>query len=119
MDFPGDGVSLLVIPRLPFPYPNAVKENERERYPSLQEYTQSVALPEMQIKLRQGFGRAIRTETDTCVIAILDERAARRGRYYNAMRNALPDMKVTSSLRAVERFIREKKPKAYFEEGRV
>lgn len=119
MDFPGDGVSLLVIPRLPFPYPNAVKENERERHSSLQEFIQSVALPEMQIKLRQGFGRAIRTETDTCVIAILDERAARRGRYYNAMRNALPDMKVTSSLRAVERFIREKKPKAYFEEGRV
>ena len=74
-------MSLLVIPRLPFPYPNAVKENERERYSSLQEFIQSVALPEMQIKLRQGFGRAIRTETDTCVIAILDERAARGGRY--------------------------------------
>ena len=119
MDFPGDGVSLLVIPRLPFPYPNAVKENERERYSSLQEFIQSVALPEMQIKLRQGFGRAIRTETDTCVIAILDERAARGGRYYNAMRNALPDMKITSSLRTVERFIREKKPKTYFEEGMI
>ncbi|MBS6641353.1 MAG: ATP-dependent DNA helicase [Clostridiaceae bacterium] len=119
MDFPGDGVSLLVIPRLPFPYPNAVKENERERYSSLQEFIRSVALPEMQIKLRQGFGRAIRTETDTCVIAILDERAAHGGRYYNAMRNALPDMKITSSLRTVERFIREKKPKAYFEEGMI
>ena len=119
MDFPGDGVSLLVIPRLPFPYPNAVKDNERKRYPSLRAFIRAVAQPEMQIKLRQGFGRAIRTETDTCVIAILDERAASGRRYYRAVRDALPDMKITSSLRAVEQFIREKKTKKYFEEGRA
>ena len=32
-------------------------------------------IPEMQKKLRQGLGRAIRTEQDSCVVAILDERA--------------------------------------------
>jgi len=73
-DFPGDCVSLLVIPRLPFAYPDALKEKEREEYASLRQFIQNVAVPEMQIKLRQGFGRAIRTESDTCVIAILDER---------------------------------------------
>ena len=76
-DFPGDCVSLLIIPRLPFAYPDARKERELEKYPSLHAFIREVAVPEMQIKLRQGFGRAIRTESDTCVIAILDERACR------------------------------------------
>ena len=114
-DFPGDCVSLLVIPRLPFAYPDALKEKERENYPSLRQFIQNVAVPEMQIKLRQGFGRAIRTETDTCVIAILDERARHGRRYYAAMRDALPDMRTTSSLRAVTKFLRELKPESYFE----
>ncbi len=74
---PGDCVSLLIIPRLPFAYPDARKERELEKYPSLHAFIREVAVPEMQIKLRQGFGRAIRTESDTCVIAILDERACR------------------------------------------
>ena len=114
-DFPGDCVSLLVIPRLPFAYPDALKEKEREEYASLRQFIQNVAVPEMQIKLRQGFGRAIRTESDTCVIAILDERASHGRRYYAAMREALPDMRTTSSLRAVTKFLRELKPESYFE----
>ena len=114
-DFPGDCVSLLVIPRLPFAYPDALKEKERENYPSLRQFIQNVAVPEMQIKLRQGFGRAIRTEADTCVIAILDERASHGRRYYAAMRDALPDMRTTSSLRAVTKFLRELKSESYFE----
>lgn len=114
-DFPGDCVSLLVIPRLPFAYPDALKEKEREEYASLRQFIQNVAVPEMQIKLRQGFGRAIRTETDTCVIAILDERAGHGRRYHAAMRDALPDMRTTSSLRAVTKFLRERKPESYFE----
>ena len=114
-DFPGDCVSLLVIPRLPFAYPDALKEKEREEYASLRQFIQNVAVPEMQIKLRQGFGRAIRTESDTCVIAILDERAGHGRRYYTAMRDALPDMRTTGSLRAITKFLRERKPESYFE----
>ena len=114
-DFPGDCVSLLVIPRLPFAYPDALKEKEREEYRSLREFIQSVAVPEMQIKLRQGFGRAIRTESDTCVVAILDERAGRGRRYNKAVREALPEMRVTGSLQAVTKFLREKKSEEYFE----
>lgn len=45
-------------------------------YPTLQDYIKMVVIPDMQVKLRQGFGRAIRTETDTCVVSILDYRAA-------------------------------------------
>ena len=114
-DFPGDCVSLLVIPRLPFAYPDALKEKEREAYASLRRFIQNVAVPEMQIKLRQGFGRAIRTESDTCVVAILDERAGRGRRYDKAVGEALPDMRTTGSLREVERFLRERKQENYFE----
>ena len=114
-DFPGDCVSLLVIPRLPFAYPDALKEKEREEYASLRQFIQNVAVPEMQIKLRQGFGRAIRTETDTCVIAILDERAGRGHRYNKAMLDALPEIRITGSPRAVTKFLRERKPESYFE----
>lgn len=114
LDFAGDGVSLLIIPRLPFAYPDAVKEKEREDYPNLREFLSSVVVPEMQIKLRQGFGRAIRTETDTCAVAMLDPRAARGRRYFQSMVEALPEMPVTGSLRAVEQFYRDRKGAGYF-----
>ena len=114
LDFAGDGVSLLIIPRLPFAYPDAVKEKEREDYPNLREFLRSVVVPEMQIKLRQGFGRAIRTETDTCAVAMLDPRAARGRRYFQSMVEALPEMPVTGSLRAVVQFYRDRKGAGYF-----
>lgn len=116
-DFPGDCVSLLIIPRLPFPCPDALKEKEREKHQNLRSFIRAVVVPEMQLKLKQGFGRAIRTETDTCVIAILDERAARGRRYRGDVLTALPEMPVTRSLRVVERFIRARKPVGYFLEG--
>lgn len=116
-DFPGDCVSLLVIPRLPFAYPDALKEKERENYPSLRAFIRAVVVPEMQIKLKQGFGRAIRTETDTCVVAILDERAGHGRRYFHNVASALPEMDTTTSLREVERFLRAVKPDSYFQEA--
>ena len=114
VDFPGDMVSSLILVRLPFPIPDPLSEAEREQYASLQEYIQAVILPEMQKKLRQGFGRAIRTETDTCVISVLDYRAVPGGRYHQAMMDALPTMPVTQSIQDVEAFIREKKSPEYF-----
>ena len=116
-DFPGDCVSLLVIPRLPFARPDAVKEQERQQYPDLRAYIRAVVVPEMQIKLKQGFGRAIRTETDTCVVAILDERAAEDERYFQAVLDALPEMRITSDPREVEEFISSVKGDGYFLEN--
>ena len=116
-DFPGDCVSLLIIPRLPFAVPDALKEKERENHPSLRLFIRAVVVPEMQIKLKQGFGRAIRTETDTCVVAILDERAAKGRRYCKDILAALPEMPVTGSLEDVARFIRTVKSDTYFMEA--
>ena len=116
-DFPGDCVSLLIIPRLPFAVPDALKEKERENHPALRLFIRAVVVPEMQIKLKQGFGRAIRTETDTCVVAILDERAAKGKRYSKDVLAALPEMPVTGSLEDVARFIRQVKGPDYFREA--
>ena len=116
-DFPGDCVSLLVIPRLPFSRPDALKEKKRAEYPDLRSFIRAVVVPEMQIKLKQGFGRAIRTETDTCVVAILDERSAPGQRHHDAMLAALPDLPVTSSLEDVVEFIYRLKGPDYFKEG--
>lgn len=117
MDFPGDCVSLLIIPRLPFPVPDAKSEHKREQYENLSDFINSIVVPDMQIKLRQGFGRAIRTETDTCVIAILDERAnPEKGRYFEAVQKALPQMPITDNLADIEDFIRAVKSESYFQE---
>ena len=107
----------MVIPRLPFSHPDALKEKKRPEYPDLRSFIRAVVVPEMQIKLKQGFGRAIRTETDTCVIAILDERSAPGQRHFEAMRAALPEMRVTDSLEDVVEFIYRVKGQDYFREG--
>lgn len=117
LDFPGDIVSMLIIPRLPFPIPDAFSENQKKSFSSLKEFISSVALPDMQIKLRQGFGRAVRLETDTCVVAILDERSLRGRRYHNAVRHALPDMSMTSRVKGIKQFFRSVKENGYFGEA--
>ena len=114
VDFPGDMVSSLIIVRLPFPVPDPLREAEREQYPTLQDYIREVILPDMQMKLRQGFGRAIRTETDTCVVSILDYRAAPGERYHQAVLEALPPLPITQKIKDVEEFIRARKGPDYF-----
>ena len=116
MDFPGDQVSMLIIPRLPFAVPDEVRKRQQQEYDTLQDYIRQVVIPEMQIKLRQGFGRAVRTETDTCVVAILDARSVPSGRYHQAMLDALPEMKITSDMLDAALFYLEKKPARYFQE---
>ena len=94
VDFPGDMVSSLIIVKLPFAVPDPISEAEKETYDSLESYIQSIIVPDMQKKLRQGFGRAIRTETDTCVVSILDIRAGKRrqvSRRCDVCASALPD----------------------------
>ena len=114
IDFPGDCVSLLIIPRLPFPVPDIISNAVKEQYPDLRAYIRAVVVPEMQRKLRQGFGRAVRLETDTCVVALLDRRAAPGQRYHDAALQALPPCPVTDDILEIKRFIRERKAPDYF-----
>ena len=114
IDFPGDMVSLLIIAKLPFPIPDPVSNYERQQYPNLRDYINAEIIPEMQKKLRQGFGRAIRTEQDSCVVAILDERAGIGGKYHDAALAALPTCPTTEEIEDVQQFIREQKRPDYY-----
>ena len=94
--------------------PDPVSDYERQQYPNLRDYINAEIIPEMQKKLRQGFGRAIRTEQDSCVVAILDERAGIGGKYHDAALAALPSCPTTSKIEDVQQFIREQKRPDYF-----
>lgn len=95
VDVPGDALQNVIITKLPFSVPDhplleARVERIRERGGNpFMEYQ----VPEAAIKLRQGFGRLIRSRTDTGVVAILDPRM--RTKYYGRIfRESLPDCRV-------------------------
>ncbi|CAN5151966.1 hypothetical protein BH23GEM4_BH23GEM4_24850 [soil metagenome] len=91
VDVPGNALRGLVIPRLPFRVPSepvtaarieaieAAGGNAFYRY----------LLPLAAIRLKQGFGRLIRTRDDRGVVLILDGRIAKR-RYGGYLRGSLP-----------------------------
>lgn len=114
VDFPGDMVSSLIIVKLPFAVPDPISEAEKETYESLEDYIRAIIVPDMQKKLRQGFGRAIRTETDTCVVSILDFRAVKGGKYHEDVMCALPPCQMAEELREVQDFIRSWKGVEYY-----
>jgi ATP-dependent DNA helicase DinG len=115
IDIPGDVLSLLVIVRLPFAVPDPVSEWERTLYRGFDDYKAKVIVPEMLIRLKQGFGRLIRGEADTGVVAILDSRAGVAGTYRKRVLAALPPCNATSDIADVERFIQSKKGPGYFD----
>ncbi|MCL2517315.1 MAG: ATP-dependent DNA helicase [Oscillospiraceae bacterium] len=114
IDIPGDALSMLIIVKLPFAVPDPIGEYEQSLYKDMDEYKRMVVTPEMLIKLKQGFGRLIRIETDTGVVAILDCRAGTDGMYRECILDALPKCRVTSDLLCVTDFIHEVKTKEYF-----
>jgi Rad3-related DNA helicase len=114
IDIPGDSLSMLIIVKLPFPMPDAIGEYEQTQHPDFRAYLNSVLVPEMLIKLKQGFGRLIRKEDDTGVVALLDCRASSRGSYRARALNAMPDCLVTADIAEVAGFFKFKKLPGYF-----
>ena len=88
VDVPGPALSALVIAKLPFPVPtDPIHAARSETFDNgWTEYT----MPQTILKLRQGFGRLIRTQTDRGVCVILDRRLISK-RYGAQIVNALPD----------------------------
>lgn len=117
VDYPGDQVSSLIIPRLPFPRRDALHKGKLNDYREVSQFIREVAIPEMQVKVRQGFGRGIRLVSDTCAVSILDGRAAPGGSHHDAVLAALPACPMTQELADVEAFIRRNKPSDYFRTG--
>ena len=91
VDVPGEALSNVIITRLPFSVPShplleARLEDIRRRGGSpFVEYQ----VPEAVIKLKQGFGRLIRTKTDRGIVVILDPRVLTKP-YGRTFLNSLP-----------------------------
>lgn len=91
VDLPGEDLEILVLTRLPFPVPTEPVVAARAARiaaaggSSFQDYF----LPQAVLKLRQGFGRLIRTEGDRGVVIIADNRIIHQG-YGRSFTESLP-----------------------------
>ena len=116
VDCVGDILSSVIIVRLPFPLRDQILEMKKKSCANTGEFIQKYAVPQMIIKLRQGAGRLIRTETDTGVLAILDARAGKNGVYRSRVLKALGKYPLVSSVREVASFIDLVKDESYKKE---
>ncbi len=112
VNFTGDLLSHLIIVKLPFLIPDPITDSQKSQSSSYEKFKEEILIPQMLTKLKQGYGRAIRTETDTAVISMLDKRANKE--YRQVVRQALPDCKITYNIDDITRFIKKKKCHEYF-----
>ena len=93
VDVIGASLSLIVVVRLPFWPPNTplaatiMERIDSSGKSSFREYSLPMAL----IRFKQGFGRLIRSDTDTGVFCVLDKRIIEK-RYGNSFIKALPEL---------------------------
>jgi DNA polymerase-3 subunit epsilon/ATP-dependent DNA helicase DinG len=91
IDVPGDALQCVIIAKLPFAVPT--DPLVRARTAELRDPFGSYVLPEAVIRLRQGFGRLIRSGTDRGVVVIADSRLQSRD-YARRFLEALPPANV-------------------------
>ena len=88
VDIPGENLSLLIICRMQFDHPDdPVHQARSEEYRRDSFY--GFTLPLALLRLRQGFGRLIRSRSDRGVCVILDPRVATKS-YGRDVRRSLP-----------------------------
>ena len=88
IDLPGDQLVCLIIVRLPFAVPTDPLYAARSQL--YEDAFHEYAVPEAVIRLRQGFGRLIRSATDRGIVVLLDSRLWQRN-YGHVFLDALPN----------------------------
>lgn len=105
VDVRGEKLSCVIIDKLPFAVPDSPVN--KARCDSITkaggDWFREYAMPQAQIRLKQGFGRLIRTHDDRGVVCILDSRLLKK--YYGKeFLRYLPKCRGTTSLREVGLF---------------
>ena len=109
VDIPGASLRLVIIDRLPFAVPDSPLHKARvdEITATGGDWFHDFALPQAQLRLKQGFGRLIRTAQDRGVVAILDTRLVKKT-YGQRFLQFLPPARRVYDLAEVETFFAER-----------
>ncbi|MEG0293992.1 helicase C-terminal domain-containing protein [Enterococcus sp.] len=91
VDLPGETLQLLIVTRLPFEHPDRPLIEAKARYAQIQgfNYFRQESLPKTALRLRQGLGRLIRSESDRGVMIVLDHRLVHAS-YGKQIQKSLP-----------------------------
>ncbi len=108
IDVPGDRLSCVIIDKLPFQVPSdplvqaRIREIEENGGNPFSDYQ----VPGAILRLKQGFGRLIRSRSDRGILAILDSRLHTRG-YGRLFLESLPDYAVVDTVDGLRDFLIE------------
>jgi ATP-dependent DNA helicase DinG len=108
VDIQGEALSLVVLVKLPFAVPTEpilqarMEALQREGLDPFSHYT----VPQASLRLKQGFGRLIRSKTDCGVIAVLDKRI-RSKTYGRRFLKDLPPAPIIGTMEEVARFFHD------------
>jgi len=106
VDVKGERLSCVIIDKLPFAVPDTPTNKARCDQIAREggDWFREYAIPQAQIKLKQGFGRLIRTKTDYGVVAILDSRIHHKF-YGREFLRYLPPCRGTKSVEKIREFL--------------
>lgn len=102
----GESLSQVIIYKLPFPYPDPIISCKMVK---TNDPLMEIAVPEMIIKLRQGMGRLIRSESDKGIVSILDPRLSSesKSRYKKTVFDSIPIKNKTENMAVISDFWRK------------
>lgn len=98
IDIPGDHLQNVIIPKIPFPPPTPLSEAQQEIYDvwnrgkprhKQRNFFSDRTVPEVAIKLQQGFGRLVRHRDDKGLIVLMDPRLTTKA-YGKVLLGSLP-----------------------------
>ena len=106
IDVKGDALSCVIVDKLPFQVPSdplvqaRIRQIEADGGNAFSDYQVPAAI----LRLKQGFGRLIRSRTDRGILAILDSRLRTKG-YGRLFLASLPDYSIVDNVEALKEFL--------------